>query len=143
MLKGKELRIGNWIAMLSETSITEDIYTTKQIATGSEIDQITKLLQISNGNGLIAYKAILITPEILLQFGFKKGTKSDYYKEFINSVGDVKKLYIGIDEGSYFWGIEEELKSVPIEKIRFLHQLQNIYYSLSNHELVPQQKTTV
>ncbi len=139
MLKGKELRIGNWIAMLSETSITEDIYTTKQIASGSEIDQITKMLQISNGNGLIAYKAILITPQILLQFGFKKGTKADYYTEFVNSVGDVKKLYIGIDEGSFFWGIEEELKSVPVEKIRFLHQLQNIYYSLSGHELAPHQ----
>ncbi len=71
------------------------------------------------------------------QFGFTPGNKSDFFIEFNNSVGDKKTLYIGFDEGAYFWGIEEDLKSVPVEKIYYLHQVQNIYFSLSGTELLP------
>ncbi len=129
--------MGNWIAMLSETSNTEDTYYTWQIKTGAEIDVIAEYLITNTDAEFIAYKPIDLTVEILLQFGFKAGTKSDYFIEFVNSVGDKKTLYIGHDEGSFFWGIEEDLKSVPVEKIKYLHQLQNLYFSLSGNELQP------
>ncbi len=137
MLKANDLRVGNWIAMLNETSTTEDTYYTWQIKTGSEIDTITEYLQSNTDPEIIAYKSIELNPEVLQQFGFKPGNKSDYFIEFENSIGDKKKLYIGYDEGSYFWGIEEDLKSVPVEKIHYLHQVQNIYFSLSGAELQP------
>lgn len=80
--------------------------------------------------GANSYSPIPLTEEWLLRFGFKKAGTS-----FIHSCG-LKYHSPGIQSGTtgygnwFAWGIK------PIYGVRYVHQLQNLYFALTGEELI-------
>jgi hypothetical protein len=70
---------------------------------------------------------ILITEEILLKCGFVKNGFSLTFNEFSFYNEDLENLYIDLDQG-------QELSGICV-KVKYLHQLQNLYFALTSKEL--------
>lgn len=83
-------------------------------------------VEIDSVNGIIYpyVMAIEITPEILEKCGFKKITQK-VFGEMRTSFIKNGFVYISV----IMWNAH------PLENIKYLHQLQNIYYLLTNQEL--------
>jgi hypothetical protein len=111
MLSATELRIGNYI----------DYTTEREIVTMQTTYEYIRLIHNGNKN----FKPIKLTEEWLLKFGFE----SDEI-EWWNGI-----LSIGI--------CKEGLRYLPTEQInvrvgivlQHVHQLQNLYFALTNEEL--------
>ena len=107
----KELRIGN----LFQT-IANDI---------RDVD-IKELTRIQGMPYL--YKPIPLTEEWLVKFGFSKSffTISNFFK---------KDIYLNIDnKGKWTFNLAEGI-GVYLTDIKHVHQLQNLYFALTNEEL--------
>lgn len=108
-MESKELRIGNWVN-------SQDGYVL--IENGSDIDSADLYLGVS------------LSPEILLKVGAKQNQYGDEWAYTLNvSAIKIKFRFNGIDCYSELGGI------YLADKIEYLHQLQNLYYSLCVHEL--------
>lgn len=121
MIKANELRIGNWVEM-------------KTVLIGSKWEAIESELinmnDMGSGNGTYAsYKPIPLTEEWLIKFGFDVEINVDngdwYFKQ---SKVDVSFGLIKDDNGSW------ELYTGS-RKIKYVHQLQNLYFALTGEEL--------
>lgn len=124
MLKVKDLRVGNYIY----SSLTESV-----------VEVSTKVLRLMESEirvkGETTYKGVPITEDILLKCGFSRGlyidnlffTKLDIvngdYSEIIIDMSDCLEVHLDINNFS----IKVECK--------YLHQLQNLYYSVTGKEL--------
>lgn len=89
----------------------------------------------SNWKEIERFSPILITKKWLVKFGAKKniadiyeisGTVFDLFKVFLNPV----EVTIGVDSSDKKVYIQRE-----IEHIRYVHQLQNLYFALTGEEL--------
>jgi hypothetical protein len=107
-LKVKDLRIGNWV-----TLIKQNIYENKDyqlddydIFKASEFDDITECLL-----------PIPLTEEWLIKFGLK----DKYYF--------VGELCLSSDENGYY--LSNDDIGFCLEYIEYVHQLQNLYHSLT------------
>jgi hypothetical protein len=123
MIKASDLRVGNWLLLDTGVCLpsphcimAKDIY------------------DISEGKiTLNALEPILLTPEILEKAGFEKEDKDNvvWFRkqplliEFVD--------YYNMGYSARFIINQEE--SRLIYKIDHLHQLQNLYYALTNSEL--------
>ena len=115
-MKASELRIGNWVAQ-------EKKY--YQLDENSLID----ILDYWKVYKEVLYQPIPLTEEWLLKFGFKK-----------DSIFGVDIKYkIGYFEVWYFRNTDsymlENIKNMKVF-IKYVHQLQNLYFALCNEELV-------
>lgn len=117
MIQTNELRIGNWV---------KTIY--------NELDYIaiTEILDCvihSNKTKCVSYSSlrpIPLTEEILLKCGFEKKGSTVYINIGSIEIGTVangKRFYIQISS-----------QNITLE-IKYLHQLQNLYFALTNQEL--------
>lgn len=117
-MKPEELRIGNWYQSVKwkqpvqlELSDLVELY---HRCDGAELDE-----------EIIAemFEPIPITEEWLIKFGFEK-IKNEYYtiNDIISFIIDLKICYILIDN------------KLEIE-IKYIHQLQNLYFALTGKEL--------
>lgn len=122
MIDARELRIGNLIYGVS--------------------DRIETIVKITDGGKITTYKAngiyendiddlspIPLTPEILEKCGFKKiiadGGAVGYYEYYDNGKYETSVLSK--------WGIT--LMGIDSIHIKYLHQLQNLFYALCGKEL--------
>ena len=115
-MKANELRIENW---LNSWRISGD-WIPKQIESGKEIDFV--FMQEEN----IIYKPIPLTEQWLIDFGFKKHTTMDIYPTYsLNNVNinDGVVYIVGFGFVNY---------------IKYVHQLQNLYFALTGIELIKQ-----
>jgi hypothetical protein len=136
-----ELRIGNWVT-----------YNPESVDEGTEIiplnveEILSGGVRLSDGfDNTYYFDEILpipLSPELLEAIGFKKNNKrGTYVIEFTNSNDCRIILFIGIekenaDKPFMFWGLQDvSFDSVVVEKIIYLHQLQNLFYSLTGEEL--------
>lgn len=88
---------------------------------------------------------IPLTDEWLLKFGFKKGEKSRYGNKYTIGVADWGfTIENSFEKGKWFFGHEyydstneaENYQSMHFcYDLKFVHQLQNIYFSLTFSEL--------
>lgn len=114
-----ELRLGNWVI---------DIRNLKN-PVEHQID-LDDLAMFKNfGPHLLPFRGLNITEEWLLKFGFKK-TLSIYFwiniKDVRVEVKEVKDGFVLLDDGGAW-------NSVVFKHV---HQLQNLYFALTNTELV-------
>ena len=120
VLKESDLRIGNFIKVISSKKIF-DSYITQ--AKGYDIVRIEEK-SFTYWN----YEPIPLDEEWLLKFGFseiggcneKDFTNGDY-NIFINSLGEVNFLFF--KEGDWY------------QKLNYVHQLQNLHFALTQLEL--------
>lgn len=109
MIEAQELRIGNWV---------KNIY-------GNEV-QITVI-----DDTVTWPKPIPLTPEWLERAGFE---------HILNNLEDF--YAIDYEEGEFYFGLSEYMDSYHIHgyhatymPIRYVHQLQNLYFALTGQEL--------
>lgn len=135
-MKEKELRIGN-ILHLSDEWYKQNplLYNTPKIITVDSIDydsMIGTSMYFINGYDIRLLSTIPLTEEWLRNFGFEITYKSDFRLKY-----DHPCNYIGFDfsktgdiemEGFRFYG--------QYIKIKYVHELQNLYYTLTKEELV-------
>lgn len=113
MIDRKQLRIGNLVLSNGTTSIVDRIDQTKQA------------------------DPMPITEEFLQRFGFKMDDNYNYwtsivthYLELIRVRGDYYPIYAEIGELSH-----QEEQRVSLRSIRYIHELQNLYFTLTGQEL--------
>ena len=126
MIQVNELRIGNLFIAYDDKVFKWDMPLFGLLNQGVELDEIIK-------------SPILITVALLDQFGFSEGFdwESGHYTNNLDS-----SLVITYNEDTTDFSISKYLKSgftgsrlVIKNKIKYIHQLQNIYFSLSGKEL--------
>ena len=115
MIQANELRIGNYIYLPSQTE-----------------NFAVKVNRVSNDNvngfDFSETKGIELTEDWLLKFGFEEQTP----KYFVLDLGDFSMRYYYNFSGST-WKFELEDKTL---KIKFVHQFQNLYFALTQKELI-------
>ena len=109
-MKANELRIGNWINRDSENEELRLWHFYKIAECVFDEDDL---------------KPIPLTEEWLLKFGFKKIGGTIY-----KNIGSIE---IGLT-GKRFY-IQIRCENITIQNIKHVHQLQNLYFALTNQEL--------
>ena len=118
MIDAKDLRIGNWVKFLNKTF---------QVGAGT----IEDCQKANDSDSPYKYEPIPLTPEILEKCGFERGIifinrglelQIDFYKNRI----DARITLLDNFDGD---------KGADIIEIKYLHDLQNLYYALTKQEL--------
>ena len=125
MIQSNELRIGNWV-----------MYDNRLF----QIEAISRSLPCLNtdefGIGVVDWNninPIPLTPEILEKCGLKNGNSELDRNVFYSTNKHLAQFSVNIS-GSFgiYVGVFIALRSVHLE---YLHQLQNLYFALTNEEL--------
>lgn len=114
-MKANELRVGNWVC---NDFTLEDIEVYPMM-----IHRLSKI------EGEHHIKPIPLTEDWLIKFGFKpvkNGVEIKVIEEYvkINSFFNGKPLTLEIDG-----------RRAPLRNIKYVHQLQNLYFALTGEEL--------
>lgn len=117
-MKLEELRIGNWVMGYHDPFqwSLEHFDLLKQ----ADLDEIIK-------------EPVLITEEVLLKCGFKKIPKRLY----VDNIRDLR-TETTYKKGSIVWNIGTKkfwVGLVGLNHIKYLHELQNLYFSITGEEL--------
>lgn len=117
-MKATDLRIGNWVKSKLHDGLETEVF--------SVYHQSVKL----GANPLALYKQdeieqIPLTEEWLVKFGFDKvGTHFIYDRFSLHYMPAYKFWYVNdLDSGFY------------ITKVEFVHEIQNVVFTLNSHEL--------
>lgn len=122
-MQAEELRLGNKI-------YCDDL----DIDTGKWVQKIIDvgyrdIYNLINGNDMVkgSYEGIPITKEWLFKFGFEVAETTHNYTMVINGfyLGINKNGSVDMDYGEY----------KDIATVKYVHQLQNLIYALTNEEL--------
>ena len=129
-LRAIELRINNWVI----TTVARNEYQIRPEHLGDEDEEV-----IGESEG------IPLTEEWLVKFWFEKREKSIYGNKFIIGIADWGyTIENSFEKGKWFFGHEyydaldenENFKSMHFSyHIEYVHQLQNLYFSLTGEEL--------
>ena len=120
MIKANELRINNYVY------INENI---------KQVDVIDYNQVIATESGLIELKYIKpipLTEEWLLKFGF--GIDKDYDDTFFNNIALEQAVILYNTKYKLFTLETDRGDEIQIE-CEYVHQLQNLYFALTNEEL--------
>ena len=131
MIKASELRLGNWV---NHNETNTQIATIDSDNTGNFIG----VLETENHYYRMSFKndgdlqPIPLTPEVLERCGFKK---EGLQCEYSNGKTDIHIYDDGyrFGQNGYPFGIS----------IKYLHQLQNLYFALTGEELIVHQQASL
>lgn len=122
-MKATELRIGNLIEFCDELHSIN--YVDIENLVFDELDD--------------AYKPIQLVGEWLAKFGFKIGRHGDFYIDLFSGASYLSVMFA---QGYWYPTIDqnaelssERNQSVSINRIQYVHQLQNLYFALTGEEL--------
>lgn len=115
-MDAKELRIGNLVTGGSRGKLV--------VVTAELIKGIS--------DGVCVYNAIPLTEEWLLKFGFSKSKSSLYTILMGTTIFSISPPFkLGEWQCDYVWVYDE----YRFTKLKYVHQLQNLYFCLSGEEL--------
>lgn len=97
-----------------------------------EIDLYT-FNKILHQDGLSGLESIPLTEEWLVKFGFKKHTYENYYGHKIEL--EFKGKYLDV-QMNFMCSLEDEKNLIYFNRIKHVHQLQNLYFTLTGKELI-------
>jgi hypothetical protein len=118
-METKELRIGNLISSKCHGGLITEIFSiidSKNVKLGANPMALYKKDEI---------EPINLTEEILINFGFNKTGINFELNKF--------ELWTNINDGNYYFRYVYANK--PSILIQYVHQLQNLYFVLTNKEL--------
>lgn len=125
-MRAQELRIGNWVKDFADNEF--------------KIELIDFCLIDSNEIEADEYcKPIPLTEEWLIRFGFVKGNQcypKGYSIDLLKTDFYLRPSYLG----GYYWGFNKDDENLDcelndVQPVVFVHQLQNLYFALTNTEL--------
>ena len=130
-MKENELRIGNLI----EYRIQDDLDDRKDWWEVSKIDATDLCILESNID--YDFRPIPLTEEWLLKFGFNKEYQKGYIGIDVCNSDFVLTEPLKMGEWQTNYTFQFETGSVPkFKEIKYVHQLQNIYFALTGEELI-------
>jgi hypothetical protein len=124
MIKKTELRIGNYIDYERTTHVV-----TRLLAHHVSHDWYKSIGEDAYDTSYDSINPIPLTPEILEKCGFKRMSSDWRWK-------GIFFIYYKANEEVWECVIEESYASKAITTIKYLHQLQNLYFALTNKELI-------
>jgi hypothetical protein len=136
MIQANELRIGNWLAF-------RDVYTQVASISKNGIDGFPDEMYPHNivWDSLDEYKPIPLTPEILEKAGFKivedaSNWRSKKTHKIYSLDGNEDNFSVGVYNDFIGWW-DKRIDDYFSEfwETKHLHQLQNLYFALTNKEL--------
>jgi hypothetical protein len=119
-MKANEMRIGNLVKLLEGTVFT--ISSIEQKGFTVQNKEETTWIEAEE------FEPIPLTEELLLKFGFKKTMQWTFSKELVSNLNLV--YYLG-EKG---WSIGYKNYS-DFSNLKYVHQLQNLWFSLTGKEL--------
>ncbi len=152
-MKASELRVGNIIGatkhLLNHTTIprpnTEDI-----IGSVHSIESNSNIITITDPEVTYCHKlkdcfGIPLTEEWLVKFGFKKYKETKHYKIESHNYSIYWDSYIATGEDNSMWRIYYHDTDYGndrfldchqfVERLKYVHQIQNLYFALTGIEL--------
>jgi hypothetical protein len=141
-MKTNELRIGNFVK-LGKKKNTLEVYGVKSFDVG--IEGISNELNVYLMDKKYIYnvvsdediKPIKITEEWLLKFGFKK-TDNKYMDNYIIPISTGYWHSVNYDNEDCEWYYNNDYSDAScyyVASIKYVHQLQNLYFALTRKEL--------
>jgi hypothetical protein len=118
-MTASELRIGNYLQWNN--------FTEARIMNGKDFFIVYDSLENSDG----CIEPITVTEEWCIKFGFQKDLENTIYKN-IN-----KHCFLCYDDNIVL--LLEEENNWCITKVKYVHQLQNLYFALTKEELTIKQ----
>jgi len=122
-MKASEMRIGNWV---NKSNLDKSVIRDYQIG-------VHDLCQWENSH----YKPIPLTEEWLVKFGYKVefygGQGNIGYSVFVKGLG---RLF---SHDGLIWHPSMALGNFFKAECQYVHQLQNLYFTLTGQELTPLQ----
>lgn len=124
----KELRIGNLIAI---KSLFTGCTNFKAV---DHMDFFNIIAQDEVGRFMGDYQPIPLTEEWLMKFGYfaDNGNKEI---GLMYSLDDDYSYGVFIEKRKYYFNFQTPDKQFIHKKIKYVHQLQNLYFALTNKEL--------
>jgi hypothetical protein len=151
MIKANELRIGNWVRGKNKYKQTEELIQVESIHyKGINVFDDTEYGHpvIEADYSFDCLQPIPLTPELLERAGFEKETSEDIEERTIYSiqVANNTSLYFDPhkdwmrDDYEVEWYLSHEwnnnhFKNDFWKRPKYLHQLQNLYFTLTGEEL--------
>lgn len=120
MINANELRVGNYVVFSEDRTIFKVIEISEK---GLGIENKQEITWIE----METFEPIPLTEEILLKCGFKC-SRGESFQLMLN---DWTNLYYNCG----YFEISVNKHAFSLNHIQYLHQLQNIYHSLTNKEL--------
>jgi hypothetical protein len=127
-MKAKDLRIGNWVESDGFELTVTSVY-------GVNID-INVCPYTGNHNeeySLKDIKPIPINKEWLKKLGFNNPDR--LFELYDINIGDEETLSISLHGNNPTWSIEWDNVFLKDREIKYIHQLQNLYFALTDNEL--------
>jgi len=118
-MEAKELRIGNYFMYAGNNGIVYEKVSAIQYNTFGFLSNL-------NGTNYGICKPIKLTDELIFKCGGKKAEENDSYGGII--------IYYPNGNGMRIKNNEWSSNHISV-KIEYLHQLQNLYFALTNQEL--------
>lgn len=115
-LTAKELRIGNLFIGYNKQVFEWGLFHFDLLNNGIEVDEIIQ-------------SEIPLTEEWLIKFGFEKDNE---YKYFVKEIKTYKEFILDFSTQSNSWFLCDTDVDTDI---KYVHQLQNLYFALTNKEL--------
>ena len=161
-----ELRVGNLLNEVGIDYIEDNPIADRSDLTLVEVDLkvLENILKFDNTTNYPLYEPIPLSEERLLKFGFEvkpiskwNGNDADYRPENVsteqrdfvldsfilryeiftfNNVSEIT-TYCGINSS---WYPKVYFDSVPLYRLKYIHQLQNLYFALTGEELTIKSK---
>ena len=148
MIKPQEIRIGNNIntelGIAEVIGIYEDVVDVKGVSVIDNSSENKISISTRSFDGCVEYEKIqpiLLTEEILLKFGFERHDNGSVSAQFSYGINPVTQDYIIYLIWIKDYENDYQLNGFPFYQngyfeIKTVHQLQNLYFALTNTELI-------
>ena len=128
-MKKNELRIGNYVK-----DMDYDYVTIAGIHPESTNELTVCINDCDVGDRLFKdVEGIPLTEEWLIKFGFKQGNSMNFYWNKL--IRDNINISIDPDDGEVWVCDIFDNESIILTEIKYVHQLQNLYFALTGKEL--------
>ena len=125
-MEAKELRVGNYIWRTNKNTKEKVLI---QLTASCVLD-----ISSNKERSSFVYEPVELTKERLVSFGFYYGESEEHGYLWIKlKMGElyVRPSYLG----GFYWGFDYNNELDNQNNIKHVHQLQNLYFALTNEEL--------
>lgn len=144
MIKANELRIGNWVSNIKTEDFSQ--FFASVISIEKDCVQISRNPDDEAGMNVFlddvhGIEPISLTPEILENCGFVcTSTQLNYFRKYLNEGSKADSCLVKMEFGdlgvtAWVAFVNRWTMNEFYVRVKYLHQLQNLYFTLTGEEL--------